>query len=110
MKKNILILCALLSFDAYAERQSGEITGVIPYQSGPNKLFFVQLTSNVVEGCNGSGRFVLEGTKLSYNENVSLLIAAYFSKTPMQIEYTKTCNAWGNAYDINYVCVGSIPC
>ena len=37
MKKNILILCALLSFDAYAERQSGEITGVIPYQSGPNK-------------------------------------------------------------------------
>lgn len=110
MKKLLCLVGLLFSISAQADRQNGEITGVIPFESGNKKLFFIQLKDNVSGGCNGTGRFVLESSKLSYSETVSAIMAAYFSKTPVQVEYTKTCNAWGNAYDISWICIGNIPC
>ncbi len=110
MKSFLCIAMLLVSFHASADRQNGEIIGFIPSESGSKKLFFIQLKDNVVGGCNVTGRFAFDSSKLNYDVMVSAMMAAYFSKTPVQVEYTKTCNVFGNVYDISYVCIGTIPC
>jgi hypothetical protein len=110
MKKLFMLLTALMSFNCFAERQTGEITGIIPYESGGKKLYFVQVRNNIFEGCNVTGRFVFDDSKLNHQAMWAMIMASYYAKTPVSIEYTKTCNVWGNGYDLVYVCAGSIPC
>ncbi len=110
LKKILFMVLLLVPFYANADRQNGEITGVIAFETGGKKLFFIQLKDNVVGGCNVTGRFAFDSSKLNYDVMVSSMMAAYFSKTPVQVEYSKTCNVFGNVYDISYVCIGNIPC
>ena len=110
MKKILFFVLLSISFGANADRQVGEITGIIPYESGGKKLFFFQLKDNVSGGCNLSARFTFDNNKVNYDAMVSSMMAAYLAKIPVQVEYTKTCNSWGNSYDVSWVCIGNIPC
>lgn len=110
MKKIILLILCLFPLGASAEKQVGEIIGFFPYEVGSKKLFFFQLKDNVGGGCNITARFAFDSNKVNFELMTSSLMAAYFSKTPVQVEYTQTCNTMGNSFDVSHICVGTIPC
>lgn len=110
MNKIIITFLALLSFGAFAERQNGEISGLVPYEIGGKKILIFKLNGNVSGGCNTTARFAIDQSKQNYDLMSSTILSAFHSKTPVQVEYTKTCNSWGNTYDARFVCIGDINC
>ena len=110
MKKILFVLLVFVATNVFGVTQRGKIVGYVPYHNGTVKNFALKIENNIVEGCNVSGRFYFDETTLAYSEMVSSIIAAYHSQTPVTVYYNKTCNTWGNAYDVKYVCVGDINC
>ena len=98
------------SMQCYADAQSGKVIGYVPYHKGDMKNFALKLENNIVEGCNTTGRFYFDDSNPSYNEMVSSVMSAYHSKTTVAVHYAKTCNVWGNSYDVKYICIGAINC
>lgn len=107
---SIVLFLISLSFSASAARQTGEIAGLVAYESGGKKIIIFKLPNNVSGGCNGTARFAFDSSKLNYDLMASTVLSAFHSKTMVQVEYTETCNAWGNSYDVRYVCLGDMNC
>lgn len=111
MKKLVAIMC--LAFCAMANAQSfqsAKITGFIPSDYQGKELFVVQIEGNASGGCNTSGRFAIDSSQPKFKSVRAAIMAAFFSQSPIVVAYTQTCNAFPNAWDLSYVCVGSIPC
>lgn len=104
------IFLLLISCNVSAEFQTGVINGYIPYSSEGQEKFIIQLKNNVSGGGNTTSRFAIAESAANYDKIAAALMAAFHSKTPVTVSYQKTCNAWGNSYDFDFVCVGSIPC
>ncbi|MEZ8142133.1 hypothetical protein A1OO_19385 [Enterovibrio norvegicus FF-33] len=109
-KKVSFFLLLLFSSTAIAERQSGQITGYIPYTNDGKKIIIFQITSNVSGGCNTTGRFAVDSLSPIYEGTISAVIAAHHAQSPVTIIYTQSCKAWDNSWDAQGVCVGNIPC
>ncbi len=110
MKKTlcaVLCLCATL---AVAQSQTAKVTGYIPYENGGREIFLLKLQSNVAGGCNTTARFAIDSTALRFKGTQAAVMAAFHTQTDVTVSYTQTCGAWGNAWDISYVCVGSAAC
>jgi hypothetical protein len=110
MKKIVFAVLFLLSTSASAEFQTGKITGYIPTDYNGKLLLLVQIEGNASGGCNATGRFAIDSSAPRYKSILAGLMAAFHAQTPVTISYSQTCNAFGNAWDLTYVCVGSIPC
>ena len=54
--------------------------------------------------------FAIDSKTPKFEGTVAAVMAAYHSKSPVSIEYLSSCNAWGNAADIAFMCVGDINC
>ena len=90
--------------------QTGEIIGYLPYSQAGKEIIFFKLQGNVSAGCNITGRFAMDDSSLRYKTTVSAVIAAFHSKTPIMVDYSSSCNTWGNAADVNFICIGNINC
>jgi hypothetical protein len=110
MKKILLALLLSLSATAFAETQTGKITGYIPYDAGGKQLFFVALEGNVTGGCNSTGRFAFNSDQLRFKGTQAALMAAFHNQTEVTVTYAPTCNTYANVWDLVYVCVGKIAC
>ncbi|MBD1565323.1 MULTISPECIES: hypothetical protein [Vibrio] len=117
MTKNSVISIALLTlmsvltaFNVHAARQVGKITGVIPYEASGKKIVIFKIENNIAQGCNITGRFAFDESKKNFDLMSSALLSAFHSQKTVQVEYTDSCNAWVNSYDIAYFCIGDIPC
>lgn len=106
----MLALAALLSSQAFAARQAGEIQGFIPFNHDGREIFIFSVQNNVSGGCNTTARFAIDETSPSFRTTVSSLLAAFHGQTEIQVDYKDTCTAWGNSADINFICVGGINC
>ena len=92
------------------EFQGGKVTGYIPSDLNGKLLLLVRLEGNVSGGCNTSGRFAIDSSLPRYKSILVALMGAYHAQTPVMIAYTQTCNAFGNSWGIDYVCIGNVPC
>jgi hypothetical protein len=106
----ITILLLAISSNIFAAKQSGTITGFIPYSTGTKEILIFKLKDNISGGCNTTGRFAIDSTSVRYKATLSAVIASYHAQTPIKVEYKQTCNSWGNSADISFICVGDISC
>jgi hypothetical protein len=111
MKIFLLCLLASISMMTLADRQNGEISGLVAYESGGKKMLFFKIVGAAPAACNTTARFVIDSaSKINFDLMSSTILSAYHSKTPVQVEYNQTCNTWGNSFDARYICVGDIAC
>jgi hypothetical protein len=110
MNKWLLILCGLFPLGVQAGRISGEISGFVPYESVGKKILIFKLKNSVADSCNTTARFAFDQTKVNFDLMSATILAAFHAKTPVQVEYNKTCNALSNAFDARFVCLGDINC
>lgn len=99
-----------LAFSASAGRQVGEITGFVAFESGGVKKLTFKLVNNVSGGCNTTARYTFDESLRNFDLMASTILSAYHAKSLVQVEYFESCNAWSNAYDVRYICVGDINC
>jgi len=114
MKKYWLLLMFVATSAAMAGSGSGTITGFIPGNVASGATVFVfQTSSNPTPpnpGCNTSLRFAIASTNPQYSSTVAAVMTAYASGAQVIAIGTGYCTVVPNAEDLNYVCVGSIPC
>ncbi len=110
MKLAILLCGILLSNIAIAAKHSGQVIGYFPYHTGQKEILFIRLDSGVSGGCNTTERFAIDSNSPGYKSTQASIMAAFHAKTTINVNYSSTCNVFGNAYDINYICVGNIAC
>ena len=114
--KNYLLLLSLLVLSAevfsasFAGRNTGVITGYIPYSNAGKEIFIVKITNSSTSGCNTTGRFAISSDSDRFEVTRSAVISSYHAQAPVTIVFNKGCTAWPNATDINYMCFGNIPC
>ncbi len=110
MKKMLFAILYLYVTLASAELQTATVTGYIPYQTSGKQVLLFQLQGNVSGTCNDTARFAIDSSAVHFKNVLAAIMAAHHAQSTITVSYSKTCNAWGNAWDITHVCVGSIPC
>ncbi|EGQ7703135.1 hypothetical protein ACUULL_001468 [Vibrio cholerae] len=106
----LTLMSVLTAFNAHAARQVGKITGVIPYEASGKKIVIFKIENNIAQGCNVTGRFAFDESKKNFDLMSSALLSAFHAGTTVHVEYSNSCKAWGNSYDIQHICFGDIPC
>lgn len=90
---------------------TGNVTGFIAGDSNGAAIFvFTTATWNAWASCNTTRRFVLSSSDPKYKDAVATILEAYATGASVTAIGLGSCNALGNAEDLNYVCVGTIPC
>ncbi|MEL4394967.1 hypothetical protein [Shewanella algae] len=110
MKYVVPCIFLMLSVSVNAEFETGKVVGYVPHHNGSLKSFGFKLDGSAPNGCNTTGRFYFDSSKVEFDEMVSSVIAAYHSNTEVKVNYSKLCNVLGNSYDVNYICIGNINC
>jgi hypothetical protein len=111
MKKFVILMCLIFCTLAKAQTfQTAKITGYIPSSWQGKEVILVQIEGNVSGGCNTTSRFAIDSSQLHFKSVRAAIMAAFASQTLIIAAYTQTCNMFPNAWDLAYVCVGSIPC
>ncbi|PTQ90496.1 hypothetical protein [Agitococcus lubricus] len=112
MKKLLFILAALSSVSAYAGTSTGgTITGFSPYSSGTVEiLIFKTSTLTGTPACNTTQRFAINSNNIRYSNTTAAVMTAYSANKIVQVKGLGTCNVWGNAEDVDVICVGDMPC
>lgn len=106
----LLTLPTIVLSATHAGRNTGVVTGYIPYSNAGKEVFFVKITNSSTSGCNTTGRFAIDDDSERFDVTRSAVIAAYHAQTPVTIVFKASCDTWSNATDINYMCFGNIPC
>ena len=112
--KNLLLASLLLlqlgSASAAVKSHSGKVEGYIVSKNGTEKLFYFKLEGNPTGGCNTTGRFLITDAATTHDGTQSAVMAAFHSKTNVNVYYDEVCSTGENAWDIRWVCIGNIPC
>jgi hypothetical protein len=105
-----LVATMLASTGAIAQSTTGKVTGYIPYANGNTQIFLFSVDSNLSGGCNTTARYTITSASAQFKSVQAAVMAAFHSQTPVMVYYSSTCNGWGNSWDLNSVCIGTIPC
>ena len=91
---------------------TGAVTGFIPgnVASGASVFVFQTSSNQTLASCNSTQRFAMSSANPQYNSTVAAVMSAYASGAPVIAVGLGSCNVVSNAEDLNYVCVGTIPC
>ncbi|MCL6270741.1 hypothetical protein M3P05_12485 [Sansalvadorimonas sp. 2012CJ34-2] len=108
--KIYLVLLVIFSPSVFAGWQSGKITGYIPYSVDNKEVLIFRIVNNVGGGCNNTTRFAISDDNIRYQSTFAAILTAFSSNKMIRVNYTESCNAWGNSWDANFICVGDIPC
>jgi hypothetical protein len=113
VKKLWIGLLSVVTSAAMAGSGSGTVTGFIPGNASGTSVFVFQTSSNPsssATSCNTTLRFAMASTNPQYSSTVAAVMSAYASGAPVIAVGTGSCTLLSNAEDLNYVCVGTIPC
>ena len=110
MKLGLFVGAVLFSSISLADWQSGKITGYVNFVSGGREIILIKLENNSAGTCNTTGRYAIDDTSKQFKFFQSMVLSAYATKETININFNQSCNSWGNAWDINFACVGSINC
>ena len=101
----------LVATSAVAGSGSGTVTDFIPGSAGSNAIFVFEASSTSGSpACDTTQRFAIASTSPHYSTTVAAVMAAYGTGAAVSAVGLGTCNVLPNAEDLNYVCVGAIPC
>lgn len=89
---------------------TGVVTGYVSPSNANGPAVIFKMNTSTVEGCNSTGRFAMSSQDVRYKANLTAIMAAYHSQSPVTATYNTTCTTWGNSYDLTYVCVGTVGC
>lgn len=90
---------------------TGKITGYIPYNSGELELLFFRVESHVGSpDCNTTKRFTMRSDSPRFKNTQAVVLAAMLSGTQVTARGLNKCDNISNSEDLNYLCLGSIPC
>ena len=107
----VLLALAVFATTADAGAQSGKVAGFVPYKnSSGGEMIIFKLEGNVGSGCNVSQRFAIDASSQHFKGTQAAILAAFHAKTELRVVYNETCNVFGNAWDVSYVCAGAINC
>lgn len=114
LKKPLLFYFTFaFSMASYAGTGTGKITGIIPYASGGDEILLIKIenTSSDTPSCNTTIRFAMKNTgNLNFKSTQVAALAAMMAGSNVIIRGGNTCDAWGNAETLLYLCVGNISC
>ncbi len=100
----------LTSFGANALGHTAKISGYIPYEMNGKEVLIFKLENNPSGGCNGTARFAIDSSSLKYKGGVAAIMAAFHAQSQVTVLYTQSCSSFSNAWDVQAICVGNIPC
>ena len=97
---------------AVAGTGTDTISGFIPGDPNGTAIFVFSTTTTVPGSpvCNSTQRFAISSTNPTYKDTVAAVLEAHATGTPVNAVGLGTCTVLGNAEDLNYLCVGAIPC
>ena len=110
MKKHLAWVLALCATTAGADSLSGKIAGFGAGTYNGRETFVFRLEGTASGGCNSTGRYALDSLAPNYKTTVASIIAAYHAQADVFVNYSQSCNTFPNAWDANYICVGTISC
>ena len=111
MKYTLLLFSLLISSVAFGGVGTGKVTGIIPYSSGTDEMFFIKLENiSSTPACNGTSRFTMKSTHPAYKGTYSAVLAALMSGMTVRATGKGTCNNFSNSEDLMYICLGVTPC
>lgn len=90
--------------------QQGNLKGYLPYAEAEREVFFFNLDTTTVRGCNTSNRYAIDSNHKNFKSVVSAVMAAFHSKTPVRVYFEEKCDTYSNSFDSRYICIGDIPC
>lgn len=96
---------------AHSASETGKIIGYIPYTLGSEEMFFIKLDKNDnAEQCNTYGRFTMTSSNPRFKSTQAAVLAAFMAKTEVTVRGLGSCNNSQGSEDMNYICLGVIPC
>jgi hypothetical protein len=111
MKPAIFLFTMLISTVAFAGIGTGKITGIIPYSSGGNEMFFIKVENlSDTPTCNVTTRFTMKSDNPAYKGTYAAVLAALMSGMTVKATGHNTCNNFSNSEDLRYICLGNTPC
>ncbi len=111
MKISIIAFLLLITEACLAGSATGKIVGYIPYSSGNEEIMFIKVENITgAASCNTTSRFTMRSNNPRYKATQAAALAAFMAGTTVKAKGLDSCNNWGNSEDLNYVCLGSIPC
>lgn len=111
MKKIIALLLATASSFTFAGAGTGKILGYLPFSAGSTEIFFVNSENNLNQiSCNTTNRYAMSASDPKYKSTQAALMAAFMAGSQVVVKGKGSCNVWANAEDIDYICLGTIPC
>ncbi|MDF1642703.1 MAG: hypothetical protein P1U80_00795 [Pseudomonadales bacterium] len=103
----------LLSSQVAATDYTGKIQGLVLYQISTTSppILFITATSGVTgTDCNTTNRYTIHLDNDYGKAIYSLLLTAYATGEPVRLKGLGTCNNFGNAEDLRYMCTENGPC
>ena len=110
MKKHLGWALALYAVTASADMQTGKIAGFVPGTYDGKEVLIFKLEGNLSGGCNTSARYAIDSSSAHFKATQASIIAAFHAQADITVSYSQSCNLFPNAWDVGYVCTGSINC
>jgi hypothetical protein len=102
---------AFITSVAMAGNGGDAVTGFIPGSLQGTAIFIFSTTSvGSPPSCDTTQRFAISSTDAKYKDTVAAILEAHATGISVSAVGLGTCTVLSNAEDLNYVCVGTIPC
>lgn len=111
MKRIVVAFLLSIPFFSFAGTGTGKVIGYIPFSSGSEEVFFIKVEnlSNSPD-CNNSSRFTMKSSDPKFKATQAAVLAALMSGMEVRATGLGTCNHFSNSEDLQYICLGNIPC
>lgn len=110
IKRIMLVSLCLHAFSAHADSQLAKVVGFLPYTAAGKEVLLFKLQANNYGGCNASGRYAIDSSSPHFKATYAAILSSFHAQNDVFVAYSQSCNSWSNAWDVAYVCVGSINC
>lgn len=105
------LVLSLFSIASFGGTATGKVVGFIPYSSGSEEMFFIKVENiSAPVSCNTTSRFTMKSSNPRFKSTQATVLAALMAGTQVTANGLGSCNSWSNSEDLDYICLGAIPC
>ncbi len=109
--KRLWIGLVFITSVATAGNGGGIVMGFIPGSlQGTAVFIFSTSTVSNSPSCDTTQRFAISSADAKYKDTVAAVLEAHATGTSVNAVGLGTCTVLSNAEDLNYLCIGTIPC